>query len=128
MLAPVPRLGFIETKLKAAPYCAEIESAVKAGKACNVRLFAGNNAWERAKQHRNRFGPASALVLPPGSNPLFLRWPRITDVVADITGIDGTVVRDLGAALIRDGAMLVYAIDAADPERTVRFVRKRGAK
>jgi hypothetical protein len=128
MLAPMPSHRIVETKLKAAPYCVEIEAARKAGKPCNVRLFAGKNAWERAQRHRDRFGPASVLVLPPGSNPLCLRWPRIPDLVADITGMDGAIVRDLGAALIRDGAVLVYAIDVADPERTVRFVRKRGAK
>jgi hypothetical protein len=115
-------------KVRAAPYAVEIEEAIRLGRRPNVRLFAGREAWERAQRHRDRFGPASALVLPPGENPLELRWPRLSDLVADIRGVDGQTVRDLGTALIRAGARLVFAIDADNPDRSVRFVRKRDTK
>lgn len=112
-------------KLRAAPYCAEIESAIRRGEHPNVRLFAGPDAWNRGRQHREGFGIASALILPPATSPLSLRWPRIPDIVGEIAGLDGSTIEELAVALVRDGVRVAYLLDADRPERNVRVLAKR---
>jgi hypothetical protein len=110
------------------PYAREIEEAQRRGLHPNVRIFCGPNAWDRARRHRERFGEASATLLPPYIAPLDLRWPRLSDVVVDISGADGQVIRELANALVRDGAHVVYMLDPQKPERNLRVIRKRSGK
>jgi len=128
MNSPASKLEGV-IKQRAAPYAAEVMEALRQGKHPNVRLFAGPRAWTKAQRHRDGFGPASALVLPPNTSPLSLRWPRLSDIVCDITGLeDGEVIRELGLALVRDGVLVAYLLDNQRPERNLRILSKRRAK
>jgi hypothetical protein len=115
-------------KVRAAPYCAEIEAALLRGECPNVRLFAGPRAWERGRNHRDGYGVATTLILPPATSPLSLRWPKVADIVGEITGLDGMAIEELAVALVRDGVRVAYLLDADRPERNLRVLRKRGCK
>lgn len=106
--------------MKRAPFVAEIEAKIASTGDADVRLFAGDPAhrWSRALARRALVGPASATLLPPGADPLALRWPACP-AVADITGLPGDVARALAEALIRDGCTHAVLIDLADMARTV---------
>ncbi len=108
-----------------APWHDEIVAALHAGKHPNVRLFATPDSWARARQHREGFGPATTLCLPPNESPLSYRWPPLRDLIAVIDGLDGQHARELAQALIRDGALLVYLLDSTDSSRNFRAIRKR---
>lgn len=100
--------------MKRAPFVAEIEAKIAATGDADVRLFAGDPAdrWTRVLARRALVGPASATLLPPGADPLSLRWPAVP-IVADITGLPGDQVRALGEALVRDGCELAFLTDLA---------------
>jgi hypothetical protein len=108
-----------------APWHDEIVAALRAGKHPNVRLFATPDSWERAQRHREGFGPATVLCLPPNESPLSYRWPPLHDLIAIIDGLNGQRAHELAQALIRDGAMLVYLLDSSDSSRNFRAIRKR---
>jgi hypothetical protein len=94
---------------KLAPYGRDVAAAVASGKCCNTYIFAGTDAWERAKARRNALGPASALVLPTNCSPLDLKWPPVPHVVvAWPTCTDIERKFDLARALIRDGIQVVH--------------------
>ena len=98
--------------MKRCPFGGEIEAQIAATGSADVCLYAGDPAhrWTRALARRALVGPASATLLPPGIDPLALRWPACP-IVADVTGLDGVQVRALAEALIRDGAGLAFLTD-----------------
>lgn len=98
--------------LRRAPFVAEIEAKIAATGTADVRLFAGepSRRWPRALARRALVGAGTATLLPPGTEPLALRWPACP-IVADITGLDGATVRKLAEALVRDGATLAFLTD-----------------
>ena len=100
--------------LRSAPFYREIEAKQRSGVTPDVRLYAGDPAhrWTRALARRALVGPASATLLPPGIDPLALRWPACP-VVDDVTGLPGHEVRALAEALVRDGCGLAFLTDLA---------------
>ena len=107
------------------PFGREVEAALAADKCPNVYLFACRDAWDRATAHRLGHGPGSTLILPPGSDPEGYRWPRVRDLVADVTGLPGDTARRLANALVRDGVRLAYLLDRGDSARNLRVIAKR---
>lgn len=104
--------------MKASPFYHEITAKLASGVMPDIRLYAGADRWTSALARRALVGPASATLLPPGADPLALRWPACS-VVADVTGLAGDVVRALAEALVRDGCTHAVLIDLADMARTV---------
>jgi len=97
--------------MKAAPFLREIEAKIKATGTADVRLYAGDgDRWKATMKRRALVGPATATLLPPGDDPLALRWPACP-IVADVTGLPGDQVRKLCEALTRDGAQLAFLTD-----------------
>lgn len=113
-----------ETQLRRAPFSTFVEAELRAGKFPNVKIYATPNAWDRAKRHRDGFGQATAMALPPGISPLDIRWPPLRNVVADVTGAPSNTIRELAEALVRDGCLLAYLIDSDNPKRSLRVVAK----
>jgi hypothetical protein len=88
---------------KRCPYFGEVIEAARVGTP-NVYLFAGPDAWHRARKRRDQHGPGSALVLPDNDNPLELRWPALDALL--VAWPDPNAYRRklmLGQALARDG-------------------------
>lgn len=111
-----------------APYGREVEAALATGRSPNVRLYANRpDPWTLAKQHRYTFGPASTLLLPVDVDPEALHWPPVRNLVGNVTGLPGGTLHALARALVRDGLILGYLLDADYPERSLRVVAKRGA-
>src|SRR4051812_7998255 len=48
------------------PYGREVSTAVLAGRVLNVAVFAGRDAWERARKRHGERGSASTMLLPHG--------------------------------------------------------------
>ncbi|MHB1895426.1 MAG: hypothetical protein ACYCOY_02085 [Metallibacterium sp.] len=96
--------------IRRAPFVAEIEARIKATGVADVRLYAGADRWARALARRALVGTGTATLLPPGADPLSLRWPRC-QIVADVTGLAGDQVHALAEALVRDGATLAFLTD-----------------
>lgn len=102
--------------------------AIAAGKQPNVRLYACRpDPWTPARQHRETFGPGTAIVFPVDASPELIRWPPVRNLVADVTGLPGGTLHELARALVRDGLYLGYLLDRDHPERNLRVIRKRGA-
>ena len=106
------------------PYGREVKAALDAGRHPNVRVFACRNAWRLAREHRQTFGSGTVLVLPYGENPEAFRWPRVPDLLGNITGLPGDEVQRLARALVRDGCRLAYLLDNGQPERSVRVIAR----
>jgi hypothetical protein len=91
------------------PYGREVAEAVaratqQRARLPDVLLYAGPDAWERAKHRREGLGPGHALVLPPGADPATLRWPAIPcGLVVDARGVPREVGVALGRVLVTDG-------------------------
>lgn len=99
------------TAAKRCPFGTEIEAKLKATGTTDVRLYAGRgDRWRSAMRRRALVGPATATLLPPGDDPLALRWPACP-IVGDVSGLDGATVRKLASALVRDGAQLAFLTD-----------------
>jgi len=111
------------------PFGRAVEQALIAGRHPNVYLFAGpgRDAWGLARARQSVCGPASALVLPPGTDPASYRWPALPDLIVDMTGLAGEAVQRLARALVRDGVGLAYLLDAEHHARDLRIVAKAGA-
>ena len=111
------------------PFGRAVEQALNEGRHPNVYLFAGpgRDAWGLARARQSVCGPASALVLPPGTDPASYRWPALPDLVVDMTGLAGEAVQRLARALVRDGVGLAYLLDADRHERDLRVVAKAGS-
>lgn len=89
-----------------APYANEIERALTAWWEPNVKLYAGDGAWDRAKAMRGAFGPLAAMVLPDEDDPESLRWPALRTVVVLYPDGSPTAYRrklGIARALVRDG-------------------------
>lgn len=109
------------------PYGREVMDALSARRAINLRLYANRpDPWTLAKQHRQAFGLASTLVFPVDADPDAIRWPTVRNLVANTTGLPGGTLHALARALVRDGLILGYLLDADYPERSLRVVAKRG--
>ena len=105
------------------PYAREVVEGMRAGGNPNVRLYANRpDPWSMARQHRYTFGPASTMVLPVDEEPEAFRWPPLGGLIANITGLDGELVRRLGACLIGSGVRVAYLLDADHAERGIRAV------
>ena len=106
--------GRLDSQLRRCPFGGEIASKIAATGSADVCLYAGDPAhrWTRALARRALVGPASATLLPPGIDPLALRWPACP-VVGDVTGLPGHEVRALAEALVRDGCGLAFLTDLA---------------
>ena len=107
------------------PFGREVEAALAADKCPNVYLFACRDPWPRAIRHRLGHGAGSTLLLPPGADPEGFRWPRVRDLIADVTDLPGDTTRRLAHALVRDGVRLAYLLDRDDSTRNLRVVARR---
>lgn len=123
----MPKDNVTPAKPPWAPFADEIDAALAEHKQVNVRLFACQpDPWPAALAHREAFGAASTLVLPPDTNPLSLAWPALTNLTGDITGLPDVVLHDLATALVRAGLRLGYLSDRERPARNLRVARKGG--
>ena len=106
--------------MKRCPFGGEIEAQIAATGSADVCLYAGDPAhrWTRALARRALVGPASATLLPPGIDPLALRWPAGT-CIADVSGQSAEIVRALAQALVRDGVTHALLVDLENPARTL---------
>lgn len=92
--------------MRLAPYGREVIDALIRGRQPNVYLFAGFDCWNRAEKRRIKFGPATALVLPCGTPPSELRWPKLDSILVvwpDSSPDAYQLKIELAQALIRDG-------------------------
>lgn len=78
----------------------------------NVFIFAGPDAWNRAKQRK----AGNAMVLPEGDEPASYKWPVYgLEVMLIWPGALRESVIDFGELLIRTGAELVVAPFKGEP-------------
>ena len=78
----------------------------------NLFIFAGQNAWPRAKQREK----GNAMVLPDGDKPRDYRWPVNGQQITLIwPGASREVVPDFGKCLIQSGAELVAIPHPGEP-------------
>ena len=93
--------------MKMAPYGKRVTAA------SNSFIFAGQDAWARAKQ-RNK---GNAMVLPEGDEPTSYQWPVSGQQITLIwPGATREAVLDFGEYLIHSGAELVVAPFPGEPE------------
>lgn len=113
---------------KLPPYGREVLHALSSGESLNLWVYANRpDPWILALRHRHVFGPASILVLPPGTDPEEYRWPPVRELLADITDLPGLTMRALAHVLVRDGVQLAYLLDARHHQRSLRVRAKRHA-
>ncbi len=81
-------------------------------KGSNLFIFAGPDAWERAKQRKN----GNAMVLPEGDDPSSYRWP-VKGLEVMLIWKDATreSIFGFGEHLIQSGANLVVAPFEEEP-------------
>lgn len=92
--------------MKTAPYGRRVIST------SNLFIFAGQDAWARAKQ-RNK---GNAMVLPEGDEPTSYQWPVSGQQIMLVwPGAARESVLDFGKHLIRSGAEVVVAPFPGEP-------------
>jgi len=98
--------------VKMAPYGNSVSAA------SNLFIFAGPDAWDRAKQRKN----GNAMVLPEGDDPSSYRWP-VKGLEIMLIWKDATreSVLGFGEHLIRSGADLVVAPFEREPDGGFSF-------
>ena len=84
----------------------------------NLFIFAGPNAWDKAKQRKK----GNAMVLPEGNEPASFRWP-VHGLEIMLVWEDATreAVLEFGEYLIRSGASLVVAPFEGEPDGGFSF-------
>lgn len=124
--APIP-VEAVKLGHKLPPFGREVAAVIAAGRAPNCYVFAGPNAWARAKRRREQFGAGSAMVLPLAADPADFRWPRLPDgVLVDARDLDRAAAMALARALGSAGTAPVYAItDGGDDAIIVRAPQRR---
>ena len=82
-------------------------------KASNLFIFAGPDAWDRAKQRKK----GNAMVLPEGDEPKAYKWP-VHGLEIMLIWMDATreSVLEFGEHLIRSGAELIIAPFEGEPD------------
>ncbi len=98
--------------MKMAPYGNSVSAA------SNLFIFAGPDAWDRAKQRKS----GNAMVLPEGHEPASYRWP-VHGLEVMLIWKDATreAVLTFGEYLIRSGASLVVAPFEGEPSGGFSF-------
>jgi hypothetical protein len=72
-------------------------------------LFAGTNAWEAARPHRDR-GARAVTVLPPGESAAAIEWPPVDDWIVDAGDLAAGEAVEVGRCLIDYGARRVQMV------------------
>ena len=86
--------------------------------ASNLHIFAGPDAWGRAKQRKG----GNAMVLPEGDEPASYRWPvHGLEVMLIWKDASRESVLEFGEYLIRSGAELVVAPFEEEPSGGLFF-------
>ena len=86
--------------------------------ASNLHIFAGPDAWDRAKQRKS----GNAMVLPEGDEPASYRWPvNGLEIMLIWPDAPRESVIDFGEILIRSGASLVVAPFEGEPSGGFSF-------
>ena len=92
--------------MKMPPYAKSVTTA------SNLFIFAGPNAWDRAKQRKK----GNAMALPEGDEPTSYQWPVSGQQITLIwPGASRESVLDFGKHLIRSGAEVVVAPFPGEP-------------
>lgn len=95
--------------MKRPPYSREVETILQTGREPNVWLFAGPDAWDKAKECRRTHGRGSALLLPPGDDPAGYCWPPVDGLML-IADADGEITRELVRAVLAAGVRVVIEL------------------
>ncbi len=126
--APIP-VEAVALGRKLPPFGREVAEVIAAGRIPNCFVYAGPNAWARAKRRREQLGAGSAMVLPPGADPAEFRWPRLSGgVVVDARDLEYAAAVALARALASAGTAPVHAItpDGQEPIRFLEPQRRAG--
>lgn len=108
---PISLAATTTTSNRMPPYGKDVAAAVAAGRAVNVYVYAGPNAWQRARDRLASHGPASAMVLPPGDDPAAYRWPRIPGgVLVDARDIDRQTALRIATCIVSCGTGMVFVV------------------
>jgi hypothetical protein len=91
------------------PFGAEIEQALAAGQWINLFIFVGDGAWDRAGVRRFQHGQASATLLPEGTAPEAVEWPRVDAATLVGEGIDRAAALRVAQAVVSAGVRCVVA-------------------
>lgn len=104
---------------KLPPFARETIDVIAARKSPSVYVFAGSNAWLRAKRRRESHGIGSAIVIPPDAEPgafdwTFLHGQSVVLAIEAITTANRASYVALAAELIGAGVRFVAASDGRD--------------
>lgn len=92
------------------PFGREVEALVATGRALNIFVYAGRDAWDRAKARRGS-GAGTCLVLPWGEQPTDYRWPRCPHgVTCDARGRSYAEALEIGRCIVSGGTPLAFII------------------
>ena len=95
--------------MKRPPYAKEVEAILRTRREPNVWLFAGPDAWNKAKECRRIHGPGASLLLPPGDDPAGYQWPPVDGLML-VADAEGDLIRDLVRAVLAAGVRVVIEL------------------
>ena len=105
-------MGLSQRSARLAPYGKAVTAT------SNLFIFAGPDAWGRAKQRKS----GNAMVLPEGDDPTSYQWPvHGLEVMLIWKDAARDSVLEFGEHLIRSGASLVVAPFEGEPSGGFSF-------
>lgn len=75
-----------------------------------VYIFAGQDAWQRAKGRIAAYGDGTALVLPFGEDPETYRWPIMDGCIVDAHGRSAKEAARIARTICSDGSRYCCAV------------------
>ena len=105
-----------QTARRLPPYAKAVSDYVFLGRAPNVFVFTGPNAWEFARQRLRSHGAGSVIVLPAGDDPATYRWPRIPNgALIDARSMKRSEALAIGRAVVSGGTPMVLVLTRRPP-------------
>lgn len=93
-----------------APFGREVAEALAAGQSPSLFVFCGPRAWDLAAERRFRHGRGSALVMPAGTPPETILWPRLDSLCLVCDEIPRADALEVARAAVSAGVRAVVAL------------------